>query len=119
MRLSKKLRDLIPYYSYRIHWSDEDGAFVVSVDELEGCMAHGESVEQAMKNAHDAASLYLESVTARKLEVPEPISKIKASGDFLVRSNPELHRKLIIRSHQEGYKTLNKFIVDKLAKVVG
>ena len=50
--------------------------------------------------------------------VPEPIAKIKASGNFLVRSNPELHQRLIRKSHEEGYKSLNKFVVDKLKEIV-
>jgi hypothetical protein len=34
-------------YSVTVVWSDEDQAFVTEVSELPGCMAHGESSEQA------------------------------------------------------------------------
>lgn len=36
-------------YSVTIVWSDEDQAFVTEVSELPGCMAHGESSEQAIE----------------------------------------------------------------------
>ncbi len=118
MSLPKKIKELIPYYSYNIHFSDEDEAFVVSVDELAGCMTHGSSASEALEMAHEAVEGHLEVLYLKKLAIPEPISKIKASGDFLVRSNPELHQKLIRKSHQEGYKSLNKFVVDKLEEIV-
>ncbi|MFN7903893.1 MAG: type II toxin-antitoxin system HicB family antitoxin [Pseudobdellovibrionaceae bacterium] len=118
MALSKKIKELIPYYSYNVHYSDEDEAYVVSVDELAGCMTHGDSLAEALEMAHEAVEGHLEVLLSEKQEIPEPIAKIKASGDFLVRSNPELHQKLIRKSHQEGYKSLNKFVVDKLEKIV-
>lgn len=118
MALPKKLKELIPYYSYNIHYSDEDEAYVVSVTELAGCMTHGDSPEEALKMAHEAVEGHLEVLHSKKREIPEPIAKIKASGDFLVRSNPELHQKLIRQSHLEGYKSLNKFVVDKLEELV-
>jgi predicted RNase H-like HicB family nuclease len=118
MGLPKKIRELIPYYSYNIHFSDEDEAYVVSVDELKGCMTHGDSAAEALEMAHEAVEGHLEVLLSQKQDIPEPIAKIKASGDFLVRSNPELHQKLIRKSHQEGYKSLNKFVVDKLEEIV-
>lgn len=118
MALPKKIKELIPYYSYNIHYSDEDEAYVVSVDELEGCMTHGDSLTEALEMAHEAVEGHLEVLASQKKGIPEPISKIKASGDFLVRSNPLLHQKLIRKSHKEGYKSLNKFVVDKLEELV-
>lgn len=118
MALPKKIKELIPYYSYNICYSDEDKAYIVSVNELAGCMTHGNSPAEALEMAHEAVEGHLEVLYSQRLEIPEPISKIKASGEFLVRSNPELHQKLILRSHQEGYKSLNKFVVDKLEKIV-
>ena len=118
MGLAKKYKELVPKYSYRIYWSDEDQAYIVSVDELKGCMTHGETPEKAIKMGHEAVELYLETLVDSKMEVPIPISMIKASGEFIVRSYPELHEKLIQKAHDEGYKTLNKFIVESLEELV-
>lgn len=117
MKLAKKYKDWVPCYSYKIHWSDEDKVYVVSVEELEGCMTHGETLEKAAKMGFEAVELFLETLVSRKINVPEPISKIKVSGEFLVRSTPLLHKSLIEKAHAAGFKTLNKFIVAKLSEI--
>ncbi len=63
----------------------------------------------------DAVEGHLEALIKMKQKVPEPISKIKVSGDFLVRSTPEFHKRLIEEAHREGFKTLNKYVLSKLA----
>ena len=118
MKLPKKFKDQIPYYSYNVHFSDEDECYVVSVSEIKGCMSHGETPAEAMEMAQEAVEGHLEVLYSRKQEIPTPISKIKASGDFIVRSTPKLHQKLIQKSVESGYKSLNKFIVDQLEEIV-
>ena len=44
-------------YEIIIFWSDEDGAYLADVPELPGCTAHGETREDALKNAETAAQL--------------------------------------------------------------
>jgi len=44
-------------YEIIIFWSDEDRAFLADVPELPGCMAHGESHEEALRNAQEAILL--------------------------------------------------------------
>ena len=59
-------------YEIIIFWSDEDVAFLADVPELPGCMAHGSSHAEALENAQQAISLWLE--TARELgrAIPQP-----------------------------------------------
>ncbi|MDD3518514.1 MAG: type II toxin-antitoxin system HicB family antitoxin [Chromatiales bacterium] len=59
-------------YEVIIFWSNEDQAFVADVPELPGCMAHGDTPNEALNNAHDAISLWI--ATAREFgdAVPEP-----------------------------------------------
>ena len=60
-------------YEIIIFWSDEDAAFVADVPELPGCMAHGNSQAEALSNAQDAITLWIE--TARELGRAIPIPK--------------------------------------------
>ena len=60
-------------YEIIIFWSDEDAAFVADVPELSGCMAHGSSHAEALKNAEEAIALWIE--TAKELERPIPQPK--------------------------------------------
>ena len=60
-------------YEIIIFWSDEDEAFVADVPELPGCMAHGSSYEEALSNAQEAITLWLN--TAREFGDPIPVPK--------------------------------------------
>lgn len=59
-------------YEIIIYWSDEDDLYIAEVPELPGCMAHGDTPEEALANAKDAMDLWLD--TARELgrDIPEP-----------------------------------------------
>ncbi|NDY95216.1 type II toxin-antitoxin system HicB family antitoxin [Wenzhouxiangella limi] len=63
-------------YELIIYWSDEDGSFVVEVSELPGCMADGETYEQAVANAQKVIEEWIE--TARELgrQIPEPRGRL-------------------------------------------
>lgn len=60
-------------YEIIIFWSNDDQAFIADVPELPGCMAHGPSPAEALTNAEDAITLWLE--TAREHGDPVPEAK--------------------------------------------
>ena len=62
-------------YEVIIYWSDEDGVFVSEVPELAGCTAHGDSQEDALKNALDAVNLWIETAREFGDPIPEPKGK--------------------------------------------
>lgn len=59
-------------YEVLIYWSDEDSLFISEVPELPGCMAHGDSQDDALKNAQDAMELWLETAREFRDPIPEP-----------------------------------------------
>jgi len=63
-------------YELIIYWSDEDNSFIVEVPELPGCMADGETYEEALSNAKSIIEEWLE--TARELgrPIPEPKGRL-------------------------------------------
>jgi predicted RNase H-like HicB family nuclease len=63
-------------YELIVYWSDVDDAFIVEVPELPGCMADGETYEQAVANARQVIEEWIE--TARELgrPVPEPKGRL-------------------------------------------
>ena len=67
-------------YRVTIAWSDEDEVYVADVPELPGCRAHGDTREEALANAMEAMSLWLD--TARELgrPIPAPVSAAFASA---------------------------------------
>ena len=59
-------------YEIIIYWSKEDAAFIAEVPELPGCMAHGDTPEDALKNAKEAIQLWIDTAKECGDPVPEP-----------------------------------------------
>ena len=55
-------------YEIILYWSAEDIAFIAEVPELPGCMAHGDTQEEALANVKEAMRLWLD--TAREFGDP-------------------------------------------------
>jgi len=55
----------------RIYWSWEDGAFVVEVPELPGCMADGATYDEAVANAQIIVREWLETAALLGRPVPQ------------------------------------------------
>jgi len=62
-------------YEVIIYWSKEDDAYIAEVPQLAGCAAHGDSQEEALRNAQDAINLWLETAREFGDPVPEPIGR--------------------------------------------
>ena len=63
-------------YEIILCWSKEDQVFVAEVPELLGCMAHGETQNEAFQSIQEAMSFWLD--TARELgrTIPEPRGRL-------------------------------------------
>ncbi len=59
-------------YETIIYWSEEDQAFIADVPELPGCMAHGSTPDEALKNAQEAMQLWLDTAREFGDPIPEP-----------------------------------------------
>lgn len=63
-------------YERIIYWSENDEKFIVEVPELPGCMADGETAEQALKNAEIIISEWLETARETEREIPQPKGRL-------------------------------------------
>jgi len=63
-------------YEIIIYWSEEDNTFIAEVPELAGCIADGETYQQALANAEIVIQEWIE--TARELgrKIPEPKGRL-------------------------------------------
>jgi len=63
-------------YEVILYWSDEDKAFIAEAPELPGCMADGETYQQALANLEVIIREWIE--TARELGrvIPEPKGRL-------------------------------------------
>ena len=60
------------HFEIIIYWSDEDQAFIADVPEMPGCMAHGDTHEQALAEVKLAMALWIEACQAAGRTVPQP-----------------------------------------------
>jgi predicted RNase H-like HicB family nuclease len=63
-------------YELIIFWSDEDGRYVVEIPELPGCMADGETYEEAIKNAQEVIEEWIETARSLGREIPLPKGRL-------------------------------------------
>jgi len=59
-------------YEIIIYWSRKDDAYVAEVPELPGCMAHGSTYGEAIKNVQDAIQLWIDTAKEFGDPIPEP-----------------------------------------------
>ncbi len=59
-------------YSMLIQWSDEDGAYIVTVPELPGCVTHGATYEEALAHGREAVESWIEANRAWGRPIPAP-----------------------------------------------
>ncbi|MBR5375744.1 MAG: type II toxin-antitoxin system HicB family antitoxin [Lachnospiraceae bacterium] len=63
-------------YERIIYWSKDDDAYIVEVPELPGCMADGETIDEAMKNTDVIISEWIEVARERGQVIPEPKGRL-------------------------------------------
>jgi len=66
-------------YKMVITWSKEDGAFLVEVPELPGCMSDGRTREEAVDNAERVIQEWIGMANEMGREVPEPDAMIETA----------------------------------------
>ncbi len=63
-------------YEIIIYWSEDDAAFIAEVPELAGCMADGATYQEALANAEQIISEWVDTARALGRPVPEPRGRL-------------------------------------------
>jgi predicted RNase H-like HicB family nuclease len=63
-------------YEIIIFWSEQDKAFIAEMPELKGCMAHGDSQNEALKEVKIVADNWLKLARKEGWEIPEPKGRL-------------------------------------------
>ena len=66
------------HYSMITQWDSRDNIFVVRVPELPGCVTHGETYEEAVKQGLDAIESWVMTAVANNEPLPPPSDYIAA-----------------------------------------
>lgn len=107
-------------YPFTVHKlsADDGGGYLAEALDLNGCIADGETVDEAIVNLEDAITSWVKTAQELGRPVPPPSDDSKFSGRWLIRTPKSLHRKLAELSKNEGV-SLNTLTVCLLAEGIG
>lgn len=63
-------------YEIIIYWSEEDKVYVAEIPELKGCVAHGATQDEALREVNVLAGEWLQIAEERGWEIPEPKGRL-------------------------------------------
>lgn len=104
------------HYTYRVHWSQEDGEYVGTVAELPSVSWLAQDRLEAFLGVQRIAEEIVAEMLAAGEPVPAAIADKRYSGKFQVRVPEEVHRQLAVRAAEQGV-SLNALAASRLASV--
>jgi predicted RNase H-like HicB family nuclease len=99
---------------------DDGGGYLITFPDLPGCMADGETMEEAMTHGRDAFSAWMSA----RAHIGKPIPKPTRHGEsadpvrLMQRLPRGLHASLVARAKAEG-TSLNTLVTMLLAESLG
>ncbi len=115
---NRSARDILNKAYVRRLTPDPSGGYVASISEFPGCVAEGESAEEALQNLDKAAESWIEVAIANGREIREPVDFEGFSGKIALRMPRNLHRQAAELAELEGC-SLNQLLVTAISFYVG
>ncbi len=94
-------------WSYTVE--QEDGYFIVYVNELPGICTDSKTINGAMKDIKDPIAAAVELYLDQGKEIPIPINKAQFKGKIAYRTSAERHY-IIAKIAQQKHKSLSKIL---------
>jgi predicted RNase H-like HicB family nuclease len=95
-----------------VQWSGEDRCYIVTLPAWQNARTHGQTPEDAIRNARDVLALLIDAAIRHGENIPPP--ERRYSGNLRVRLPVSLHGRLAREAEREGV-SLNQWIVARLA----
>lgn len=118
--MKKTLKDISYYqglpYTITLR-KDEEGDYVARIQELSGCIAHGETEAEAIMDLRSMQALWLEDAIASGDKIPEPEQDDLPSGKWVQRVPRRLHRDLQQHAAKENI-SLNQLVTSMLSEAL-
>jgi predicted RNase H-like HicB family nuclease len=106
----------LPYNIVFRYVKDDSGEYYfATVQELDGCMSDGATIEEAAANIREAMEGWIETKLENGFSVPTPFNADQYSGKFNVLLPKTLHRRLALEAQREGV-SLNQYTLFKLSQ---
>lgn len=102
------------HYTYRVTWSPDDREFVATCVEFPSLSWLEEDEIEALRGIRKLVAETVEDMRTNGEAVPEPLADREYSGKILLRTTPDLHRRLAIEA-AEAKVSLNRYMNAKLS----
>jgi len=97
---------------------DELGGYTATIQEFPGCIAEGDTPNEALHNLDNAAASWIEAQLALGQTIPEPLALYGYSGKIALRIPRGLHKRVAEMAQSDGV-SINQFLTNALATFVG
>lgn len=97
---------------------DDSGGFTATIQEFPGCIADGDSPNEALANLEAAALSWIEAQLDLGQPIPEPLALYGYSGKLALRIPRGLHKRVAEQALSEGV-SINQFLTSAISLVVG
>lgn len=97
---------------------NEGGGYIAEFPDLPGCVADGQTIEEAVHEAEDALQAWICSAKEFNDPIPKPTATTHYSGQWRIRVPKSLHAALAALAKKEGV-SLNSLAMSLLAQGVG
>lgn len=94
-------------WSYTVE--QEDGNYIVYVNELPGICTDGQTINEAMNDIKEAIYAAIELYLTQGKDIPVPINKSQYKGKIAYRTSAERHYLIAKIAHQK-HKSLSKIL---------
>lgn len=105
-------------YSRILIPDDESGTFTAEILEFPGCIAQGDTAQEAYERLEEAAKAWIEAALELGQEIPPPSLAHGYGGKVALRLPKSLHRQAAMAAERDG-TSLNQFMVTAIAEKVG
>jgi predicted RNase H-like HicB family nuclease len=102
----------------RILVPQDEGGFTAEVLEFPGCVAEGETAEEANAKLEEAAISWIIGCAESGKAVPDPLGDYQGSGKFALRLPRSLQGRAVKAATRDGV-SLNQFITYAVAEKLG
>ena len=116
--ISKKAIEILgkPYARHLV--PDEAGGYVASIQEFPGCVADGNTAEEAIANLNHAAASWIEAALSTGYEIRDPVDFYGYSGKIALRIPRGLHKQIAELAELEE-SSINQLLVTAIANYTG
>src|SRR5262249_22692457 len=111
----KEIKEQAARFGKYVEWSDEDNVFIGRCPELFDGGVHGRDEANGYAELCQTVEEWVELIHDDGKPLPKTSSAKQFSGEFMVRIDPQLHHRAVLKAKAEG-ESLNQFVAHAIAK---